>query len=106
MKKLLTGLCVVAMAGLLMGVMGCASPQPVGVIYTELTLPHTATSNNQALKVGTSECTSILALVAMGDASIEAAAKNGGITKIHSVDWEAKNILGIYGTYRTIVRGE
>ncbi len=106
MKKLLTGLCVVALAGLLMGVMGCASPQPVGVLYTEVTLPSIATANSAAMKVGVSECTSILALVAMGDASIEAAAKNGGITKIRSVDWEAKNILGIYGTYRTIVRGE
>ena len=106
MKKLFTGLFVVAMTGVLMGVMGCASPQPVGVLYTEVTLPAIATSNAQATKVGVSECTSILALVAMGDASISAAAKNGGITKIHSVDWEAKNILGIYGTYRTIVRGE
>ncbi|MBU4198530.1 MAG: TRL-like family protein [Verrucomicrobia bacterium] len=106
MRKLLSGLSLVAVAGALAVVMGCASPAPVGVLYTEITLPAIATSNAQATKVGVSECTSILALVAMGDASIDAAAKNGGITKIHSVDWEAKSILGIYGTYRTIVRGE
>lgn len=106
MRKLLSGLSLVAVAGALVVVMGCASPSPVGVLYTEITLPTIATSNAQATKVGVSECTSILALISMGDASISTAAKNGGITKIHSVDWEAKNILGIYGTYRTIVRGE
>ena len=106
MRKLLSGLALTA--GALVFAMGCASPQPVGVLYTDLTLPAIATSNAQGakVKVGTAECTSILALVAMGDASIEAAAKNGGITKIHSVDWEANNILGIIGKYKTIVRGE
>ena len=106
MSKLLGGLSLVAVAAMVMLLTGCASPMPTGILYTEVTLPAIATSNAQAEKVGVSECTSILALVAMGDASIEAAARNGGITKIHSVDWEAKNILGIYGTYRTVVRGE
>ncbi|NLB60797.1 MAG: TRL-like protein family [Lentisphaerae bacterium] len=86
--------------------MGCASPKPGGVIFTETTTPEIATSNAQATKVGVSECISVMALVAVGDASIAAAAKNGGITKIHSVDWNAKSILGIYSVYQTIVRGE
>ena len=51
-------------------------------------------------------CTSILSMVATGDASIEAAMKNGGITKVHHVDWQAKNILGIYGEFKTTVYGE
>jgi len=25
---------------------------------------------------------------------------------VYSVDWDVKNILGIYGTYKVIVRGE
>ncbi len=49
---------------------------------------------------------SVFGLVATGDASIEAAAKQGGITVIHHVDWEVKNILGIIGTYRCNVYGE
>ena len=106
MRKLLCGLSVAAIAGLAVFITGCASPYPQGIIYTDVSLPAIATSNAQSPKMGVSECTSILALVSMGDASINAAAKNGGITKIHSVDWEAKNIMGIYGTYRTVVRGE
>jgi hypothetical protein len=108
MKKLVSGLSIVVIAGVLIVAMGCASQVPTGLFYTETTLPITATGNAQSakMKVGESECTSILSLVAMGDASIEAACKNGGITKIHSVDWDTKNILGIYGTYKTIVRGE
>jgi hypothetical protein len=106
MRKVLCGVGLLAIVGAAMLITGCASPYPQGVIYTDLTLPAIATANAQSPKVGTAECTSILALVAMGDASIAAAAKNGGITKIHSVDWEANNILGIIGKYKTIVRGE
>jgi hypothetical protein len=32
--------------------------------------------------------------------------KNGGITKIHYIDWDVKNILGIIGTYKVTVYGE
>jgi hypothetical protein len=42
---------------------------------------------------------------AEGDASIEAAKKNGGITTVSSVDTKVKSILGIYTTYTTTVRG-
>jgi hypothetical protein len=87
--------------------MGCASSYPVGTLYTELKLPvAVADSNGKSLKVGTAECQSILSLVAQGDASIEAAKKNGNITKVHHVDWEVKNIMGIIGNYKVTVYGE
>ena len=91
----------------LVSLMGCASTQPVGCLYTAVQLPVTATANNgPAPKVGVAECRSYLALITVGDASIEAAKKNGGITKVHHVDWDARNVLGIYGTYRVTVHGE
>jgi hypothetical protein len=85
---------------------GCASYMPHGSLYTGLKLPMNATSNGTATKKGTSQATSILGLVATGDASIEAAKKNGGITKITHVDWHAENYLGFYGKYVTTVYGE
>jgi hypothetical protein len=85
---------------------GCATVYPVGILFTEVKLPAEATGTNASSKVGTSECVSVLGLVATGDASIEAAMKNGGIKKIHHVDWDAKNILGIYGIYKTTVYGQ
>jgi hypothetical protein len=56
-------------------------------------------------KVGRAEAWGIL-VYATGDASISAAASNGGITRIHHVDHETFNILGIYARYTTIVYGE
>ena len=85
---------------------GCATAFPVGMLYTELKLPINVGSNAKNMKVGTSECMSVLGLVATGDASIEAAMKNGGITKINHVDWEVKNILGVIGNYKVTVYGE
>ncbi len=86
---------------------GCASPFPSGVVYTDLKLPVNITGNGgKAPKVGTAECTSVLSLVATGDCSVEAAKKQGGITKIHYVDWDAKNVLGLFGTYKVVVYGE
>lgn len=56
-------------------------------------------------KVGRAEAWGIV-VFATGDASISAAAKNGGISQIHHVDHETVNILGIYAKYTTIVYGE
>ncbi len=84
---------------------GCASPVPVGGLFTDITLPVQATSAQGGSKVGTSQCTSILSMLATGDCSIEAAKANGGITTVTSVDWKANNILGIIGNYTTTVHG-
>jgi len=72
-----------------------------------LTLPVNATSNPVGSKVGTAKATGYLfALFFNADASIQAAAKNGGITKISTVDLKQTSILGIIVTYETIVTGE
>ena len=84
----------------------CAAVGPVGIIYTDVKLPATATSNSAGAKVGTAEATSILGLVATGDASIDAAAKAGNIKKISHVDVENFGILGIYFRMTTYVYGE
>lgn len=86
---------------------GCATPYPVGTMYTDIKFPVEATSNKgPATKVGSAECMSVFGLIAIGDASIETAKRSGGITEVQHVDWEAKNILGIIGKYRVIVYGQ
>ena len=58
-------------------------------------------------KVGKSTGTCYLGALCFGaDASIQTAAKNGGITKIGSVDMQTKNFLGLIITYTCIVTGE
>jgi hypothetical protein len=56
-------------------------------------------------KRGRAEAVGIL-IFASGDASISAAMKAGGITRVHHVDHETTNILGVYAKYVTIVYGE
>lgn len=84
---------------------GCASTIPVGAIYTEVKLPQSSTPN-AGKKEGTAECKSFLSLIATGDCSIAAAKKQGGISKVSHVDWEAMSILGLIGNYKIHVYGE
>ena len=86
---------------------GCATPSPAGIIYTEIKAPVGAGEGGMNYnKVGTAKATSVLGLVATGDCSIKAAAANGGIKNIKYVDYDAKNILGIFGEYTTTVYGD
>jgi len=72
-----------------------------------LTLPVTATSNPVGSKVGTATATGYLGVLFFNaDASIRSAAKNGGITKISTVDIKSTSMLNIIVTYETIVTGE
>ncbi len=91
---------------------GCATVRsPVtGFAFTDTKAPEwslaVATNAQKGDKVGKAMCTSILGLVATGDCSLEAAMKNGGITKVKHVDYASKGILGIYAEYNTVVYGE
>lgn len=105
MKKLIAYSSALACLVLFTGCAGVQSPL-VGAIYTDVQAPVTATSNENATKMGESSATSILGIVATGDASIQAAAANAGITKIHHVDYKAKSILCFWAKYTTTVYGE
>jgi hypothetical protein len=100
MKKLL-GLVLVVLF-----LSGCATPYPMGMLYTEVAFPVAAGEGGRGSKVGTAKSTSILGLVATGDASMKTAMANAGITKVKHVDYSCKNILGLYGEYTTTVYGE
>jgi hypothetical protein len=108
LKKNLTylavGLALLAIVG------GCAAMavSPVtGFIMTDVKGPLTATNASSGFsKIGTAECSSILGIIGQGDASIDAAMKNGGITKVHHVDFHSYSILGLYAKYTTVVYGE
>ena len=107
MRKTVTYLVLVLLSVALMT--GCAAMavSPVtGFLYTDVKAPVAVTANPTYSKSGTAKCSSILGFVATGDCSIETAMKDGGITKVHHVDHESTNILGIYAEYTVIVYGE
>lgn len=72
-----------------------------------LTLPVAATGNPTGSKVGSASATGFLGVLFFGgDASIRTAAKNGGISKISTVDLKHTNVLGLVSTFECIVTGE
>lgn len=99
MKKIL----LLLGSGLLLA--SCASPEPMGTVYTNITRPIAANNNVKITKTGTAVSHSYLAIVATGDASVEKAKAAGGITNVSTVDYSSENILGVYGTYTTTVKG-
>lgn len=86
---------------------GCATPVPVGIIYTRITTPVTVSTGEMTYsKVGEAKCTSLFFLFASGNASIQEACRASGITKVKYVNYKANNFFGIYGSYTTVVYGE
>lgn len=72
-----------------------------------LTLPVNATGLTIGEKVGVSKATGYFGVLFFdADASIKTAAKNGGITRVSTVDIKQTNILGLIVTYETIVTGQ
>jgi hypothetical protein len=104
MRKALTSLLAGACAAVVL--VGCAGVTPMnGSLYTKLDGPIAVGSASGSSKVGKAESTAIIG-IATGDSSIATAMANGGITKIHHVDCQVQNILGIYAKYTTVVYGE
>ncbi len=105
MKKLFI-IAAVAATALMSSCAGVGTVCGAGAIYTDVQSGVTATSNNVGSKVGTASATSVLGIIATGDASINAAATNAGIKKISHVDQHHKSILGIFTKYDIFVYGE
>ena len=70
-----------------------------------IVMPVTATSNPIGAKVGTAKATIIIGLFFDQDASIQTAAKNGGIKEISTVDVKYTNMLNILQGVETTVTG-
>ncbi|RJP76149.1 MAG: TRL-like protein family [Candidatus Zixiibacteriota bacterium] len=91
---------------------GCAvalGPQvgTFGVLYTGISGPVAATSMTDVYtKGGSATYVNVLGLVAVGNASIEKAMRNGGITKIHHVDYATTGVLGLFSTTKVMVYGD
>jgi hypothetical protein len=92
-------LMIVVLAVLLIG--GCA--------YVDTKTPLDIDLNDTRLgtKIGTAEAYSVLWLVAWGDASYAAAARNGDIRVLKHADQELFQVLfGLYTRWRVIVYGD
>ena len=80
---------------------GCA------YVNTKIPLDMDLDQTTLGQKSGVAEARSVLWLVAWGDASYAAAAKNGGITTLRHADQEVFSVLfGLYTRYRVVVYGD
>ena len=85
---------------------GCLAYTPVvGIAMTMVQGPISATAYDRSTGTGKSCASSILGLFAWGDASINAAKSAGQIKQVASVDFDTFNLLGIYGSFCTVVSG-
>jgi hypothetical protein len=104
MKKLLILAALAATAS------GCVMVGPTNAgapLMLDVSTPDTSFIDNSVkpAKKGTATSTGLICFTE-GDASLKAAMDNGGITKIHHVDYKVRSILGIVGSTTTIVWGE
>lgn len=82
------------------------SPVGNGVLFTTVRGPINANPEAESGRSGEACASNILGLVAFGDASIEAAKRNGGIHRVATIDYEATTIFAIYSKFCTQIRGE
>lgn len=101
--KLLAVASVMAITSGCAGITGTVAP--TGSLFVSAKGPVDVTSSAAATKSGKACAQSFLGLAGMGDASIDAAKKAGGITEVSSVDTEVFGILGLYAKGCTIVSG-
>jgi hypothetical protein len=85
-----------------------AVPVPIAGVYNGGTTLGAVANNDDVKPIRTGKACvhSVLQLVSAGDGGIDAAKREGNITKVASVDYDFMNILGIYGEYCTVVKGE
>lgn len=104
MKKLIA---VAALAACASGCVMTADRQIGSALTLNVQSPDMSFVDNSVkpVKVGKATATGLVCYCE-GDASLKAAMDDGGITKVHHVDYKVKNILGIVAEYTTIVYGE
>jgi hypothetical protein len=99
-KNIFSLVCAVAFA---IGMTSCAA-MGNGTLYNDTVEPCHVTANTLGSKVGQAEIVNIVG-VALGDAGVQKAAKEAGITKVSHVDKKVWSILGVYSVTTYTVYG-
>lgn len=106
MKKLIILASLISMVMLC----GCGGPYGPGWIISDYDAPMCSPDEASGLSIGSKTgqamMVNYLGLISTGDASITAAAKNGGISKVKTADYHFDSLLGIINKTTTIVTGE
>lgn len=108
MMRFLCVFTVVCATFVMQGCLTAPVVPPYGAIYSDIKAPldHDMGDTAVGTRSGRAESVSYVGLVAMGDSSINEAARQGRLRVIHSADYEYVNIVGIIQRYTTVVYGE
>ena len=79
---------------------------PMGAVSVVQAPLSTEGNFNAGSKKGEASAKCILGIVSVGDCSIDAAAKNGGLQKINHLDYGYLNVIGVFRKTTVIVYGE
>jgi hypothetical protein len=108
MKNAIVSILAVVTLGFSVGGCAMASGGNAGVmgqLYSSYKAPGAIGNGAVGAKSAKACASSILGVIATGDASVSAAQKEGGIAQVTHVDHDNFSILGIYATTCTIVEG-
>ena len=107
MKKILFSIALpVFLGGCVVGGVVAPFQPPMGVVSIVQAPLSTEGNFSAGSKKGESSAKCIMGIVSVGDCSIDAAAKNGGLQKINHLDYEYLNIIGVYQKTTVIAYGE
>jgi hypothetical protein len=83
---------------------------PLGLVYSSVSAPLDLTSRQDkeiGPAKGEASTTTVFYLFSVGDAGINAAARNGKLKTVNHVDYAFKNVLfGFFSRYTTVAYGE
>ena len=79
---------------------------PMGAVSVVQAPLSTEGNFNAGSKKGEASAKCILGIVSVGDCSIDAAAKNGGLQKVNHLDYGYLNVFGVFQKTTVIAYGE
>jgi hypothetical protein len=107
MKKIILLLLMLPLVASLTGCFTAPVVPPFGNTFTMYSSPIDVTLNTTVGdKEGRSTSACILGLISYGDAGLQAAAEDGGITRVDHIGYEMFNVLGIFMVWNTVVYGD
>jgi len=111
MHRFCVGFAVLAVACLMSGCAAYRAPvmPPSAFVFSDIKAP-LSTELNESTAVGTSQgaasASSVLGMFAWGDASVNTAAKQGGLSTVNYADYEYLSVLfGVYTRFTTVAHG-
>ncbi len=111
MKRILTVFSLLLMTISLTGCGGYIAPvvPPQGLLFTSVSAPidtDMEETNADDLQMGKASSLAILGLFAFGDASTEAAVRDGNLDTVEYLDYSYLNVLFIYQNFTLRAHGE